>query len=191
MSRGHSGAPKRFRWDASHYLGCQRRPTKGPRSSRGGRGFVCLAELSPQLLQPVQKSLPSRFNRVVTHDVSPFTHTVPVKRRSGATLGQCAPFSQKPPDLRMSADALTPIFRKARETFAGGVEWQRLRAPRLVRPRAAPPRLAFREQNLPAQKAAANGRATLPMFVRTAYPPQVNHNAFEPVESQFASVIGG
>ena len=81
----------------------------------------------------------------------------------------------------MSDDALVaPIFRKAREAFAVGVEWSQLRAPRLVRPRAAPPRLAFRQQNLSAQRAAENGPEKLPMSVRTGYSPQVNHMPSNP-----------
>lgn len=162
------------------------------RSSRGCRRFVGLTELSPQPLQPVQESLPSRFNRMVAHDVSPLTHAVSAQRRSRATHGQCAPFPRKPPNLRMSAGALTPMYlRKARQAFTVGVESAHsgpLGSSGLARS-VTPARLP------PAE--SANGRGDRKRVRDVAYvraggvlTPGKSY-VVEPLESQLAAAAGG
>lgn len=109
------------------------------RSSRGRWEFSTLTELSPQLFQPIEEPLPSRFNRMAAHDEPPLTHVVPAPCRSRATLeDQCAPFSRMLPNLRLSAGVLTPIYgsgpRKVHEVFAADVKWPQPGVFRLVRP---------------------------------------------------------
>jgi hypothetical protein len=128
------------------------------RSSRGHWGTAVLTELSPQLFQPVEESLPSRFNRMVAHACA-FAYAYCARR---APLGQCAPFSRKPPNLPMSASALAPmILRKAGEAFPIGVEWPQLGALRLARPRrrATPARFPPKSVSVKGDRKRARGVA--------------------------------
>jgi hypothetical protein len=64
------------------------------RSSRGRWKFFALTELSPELLQSVEESLPSRFNRMAAHDVPLLMHAVDAQCQSRATRGAvCAIFT--------------------------------------------------------------------------------------------------
>ena len=60
-----------------------------PASSCGRWGFAALAELSPQLFQSIEESLPSRFNRMAAHDVPPRMRVAPRQvsiRRGSASV---------------------------------------------------------------------------------------------------------